>query len=657
MISNRFHGRPLSKDRYPLDRIDKIFLSLGSLLILCLMMVGRPLRAEAEDRSPVARLIQAQIEARQDDRQFTCQGELICGIALIPDFYAARNFEPAWSTSLEPTPQARSLLEEIRRVDEDGLSPEDYHYSRLQAMAVHLAAGGPDAMTPPLQLRADFDLLMTDAAFLLGAHILGGRVNPETIHGAWSAFSHEVDLIRFLNDGLQGGRVAPMIQALHPPYTGYTGLRQALADYRRMAAAGGWPHLADGPSLRLGDESPLVARLRERLHVSGDLADMPLSLMPNVFDEPLETAVKAFQFRHGLEADGVVGKKTRQVLNVPVEQRIQQLLINMERWRWIPNNLGPRYLVVNIADFNLTMVDEGRVRGTMRVVVGRAYRKTPVFSGTMTYLEFNPFWNIPRRLAIEDILPRVQKDPGYIDQQGIRIFSGWSEDAVPLSPGEVDWASLNPNHFPIRLQQAPGPKNALGRIKFMFPNQHAVYLHDTPAKGLFNSVSRSFSSGCIRVEDPTTLAAFVLEGTEGWDRETIAKHLGDGERRVVRLQRPIPVHLLYWTAWSDANGIVFFREDIYERDAPLMRALKEKPAPQVWTPTERLPGPHWSDVDVDEIGSRIVADPTLAQTQGDFADRRRPKSRDADIGRIALHVQALTGHAAAATAQLGIGDR
>jgi murein L,D-transpeptidase YcbB/YkuD len=397
-----------------------------------------------------------------------------------------------------------------------------------------------------------------------------------------------------------------------------------------MAAAGGWPQLEAGPSLAMGDEGPLVEQLRERLAASGDLKEPSLSL-PSYFDAPLEAAVKVFQHRHGLEADGVVGKKTRQALNVPVDQRIQQLLINMERWRWIPNDLGPRYLVVNIADFNLTMVDESKVRGAMRVVVGRAYRKTPVFSGTMTYLDFNPFWNVPRKLAVEDILPRIKEDPAYIQEQGFRVFSGWSEDAVELSPNEVDWASFHKDYFPVRLQQAPGPKNALGRIKFMFPNTHAVYLHDTPAKGLFNSVSRSFSSGCIRVEDPVTLAEFVLEGMDGWDRETIANHLGDGQRQVVRLKRPIPVHLLYWTAWADESGTVFFREDIYERDAPLMRALKEKPSPQVWSPNDRLPGAHPADVHVDEIGFRIIPDAPLVEADGDFSNFSGTNPRDTDV--------------------------
>ena len=601
------------------------------MVVICFMMLwGAELQAEEGNPSPAAALIQERIQARQSDRHFTCRAEMICGIALIPEFYAARDFEPAWSTHTGPTSQANALLAEIDRAGNEGLTPEDYHYGRLQSMATQLASAGPDATPALLGLRADFDLLMTDAAFLLGAHILGGRVNPETIHASWSAFSHEVDLVRLVNDGLQGGRIAPLIQGLHPPYTGYTGLRQALVAYRRMAAAGGWPQLEAGPSLKMGDEGPLVEELRERLAASGDLTEPSLAL-PSYFDAPLEAAVKAFQHRHGLEADGVVGKKTRIALNVPVDQRIQQLLINMERWRWIPNDLGPRYLMVNIADFNLSMVDESKVRGAMRVVVGRAYRKTPVFSGTMTYLEFNPFWNVPRKLAVEDILPRIKEDPAYIQEQGFRVYSGWSEDAVELSPNEVDWASFRKDYFPVRLQQAPGPKNALGRIKFMFPNRHAVYLHDTPAKGLFNSVSRSFSSGCIRVEDPVTLAEFVLEGMDGWDRETIANHLGDGQRQVVRLKRPIPVHLLYWTAWADESGTVFFREDIYERDAPLMRALKEKPSPQVWSPNDRLPGAHPADVDVDKIGFRIIPDAPLIEADGDFSNFSGANPRDADV--------------------------
>ena len=618
---------PLTIDRVALPAIGHrpsiatrpVLRVLVSTLVLLASLSGRDLNAAEDRTSPFAQALRARIEARQADRQFACQGELICGIALIPEFYATRGFAPAWSSAQGPTPQARALLEEIGQAEEDGLAPDDYHYQRLREMANRLASSPEGSGSSIIALRADFDLLMTDAAFLLAAHILGGRVNPETIHGAWSAFSHEVDLVELVNEGLEEDRLNQMIQGLHPPYEGYRGVRRTLTRYRQMAAAGGWPRLEEGPSLRPGDENAAVARLRERLAISGDLTDGSPS-DPVYFDETLETAVKAFQHRHGLDADGVVGKKTRAALNVPVEERIDQLLINMERWRWIPNDLGSRYLVVNIADFNLIMVDEGRMRGSMRVVVGRSYRKTPVFSGTMTYLDFNPFWNVPRKLAVEDILPRILKNPDYIEEQGFRVFSGWGEDAVMLSPDDLDWTAYHKNNFPIRLQQAPGPKNALGRVKFMFPNKHAVYLHDTPAKGLFESVSRGFSSGCIRVEDPATLAEFVLEGTPGWDREKIEMHLGDGVRQVIRLQRPIPVHLLYWTAWSDEDGKVFFREDIYDRDAPLMQALRDKPAPQVWQPAKDLPGAHPADVDMDEIGFGVVADPAPSKPHGDAAD-------------------------------------
>jgi murein L,D-transpeptidase YcbB/YkuD len=247
MIVDIFYGhKPLAGNRLS-SRIETGLRFLGGILILFFLLCGGRAHAEEEAPSPAARDIQERVAARQEDRQFTCQGELICGIALIPDFYAARDFEPAWSTPRGPTSQARALLGEISQVGDEGLSPEDYHYRRLQAMADQLDNIGPDAAPTAPELRADFDLLMTDAAFLLGAHLLGGRVNPETIHASWDAFSHEVDLVRLLNDSMQGDRITHVFQGLQPPYTGYTGLRQALTDYRRIAAAGGWPQLEDGP--------------------------------------------------------------------------------------------------------------------------------------------------------------------------------------------------------------------------------------------------------------------------------------------------------------------------------------------------------------------------------------------------------------------------
>jgi len=526
----------------------------------------------------VAQHIQALMAQRQANKRFTCGGELICGVALIPGFYQAREYQPAWSDPDGVTAQAGALLAEIGRVEDYGLRPADYHLAQLQSLRQAFATAAEAAESPDPALAADFDLLMTDAFLLLASHLTGGRVDPETIHPEWEAFSYEVDLLDLLHRALQGEPLDALFAALLPHYPGYTGMQKALAVYRAVAASGGWPTIPDGPSLKEGDESDAVGHLRRRLMISGDLTDVQL-FNSNWFDPPLTRAVAAFQARHGIAPDGVVGARTRRELNVPVEQRIQQLIINMERWRWIPQDLGSRYILVNIADFMLDIVDQGEVQERMRVVVGRDYRKTPVFSGQMTYLVLNPFWEIPRTLAVEDILPKILEDGGYLAKQGIRVFSGMGEDTVELDPGAVDWTRLGPDYFPYRLRQDPGPHNALGRVKFMFPNHYAVYLHDTPSKRLFESYSRSYSSGCIRVEAPLDLAAFVLAGTPGWDRAAVEAAIAQGQQQVVRLARPVPVHLLYWTAWSDDEGLIHFREDIYERDPPLIAALAEAPRP------------------------------------------------------------------------------
>lgn len=248
----------------------------------------------------------------------------------------------------------------------------------------------------------------------------------------------------------------------------------------------------------------------------------------------------------------------------------------MERWRWIPKDLGRRHLMVNIADYTLIGVEEGRTRLQMRVIVGRTYRKTPVFSEEMTYLVLNPYWVIPHKLALKDVVPKIRKDPGYSHRQGIRVFTDWGPNAVELNRDDVDWDQMASGKLGLRLRQDPGPHNALGRIKFMLPNKYAVYLHDTPARRQFTALSRSFSSGCIRVEDPIGLAAFVLDDASAWDPAAIQAIIMAGERRVLRLNRPIPVHILYWTAWSDAAGRIHFRDDIYDRDPQLGRALRTR---------------------------------------------------------------------------------
>jgi murein L,D-transpeptidase YcbB/YkuD len=286
--------------------------------------------------------------------------------------------------------------------------------------------------------------------------------------------------------------------------------------------------------------------------------------------------VKQFQNRHGLAPDGIVGSKTRAALNVSVQQRIRQVELNLERWRWLPNDLGDRFIAVNTADYSLKVVENGRKIIDMRVVVGRPARQTPVFSAKMTYLVLNPYWNVPYTIAVKDILPKLDEGVDYLISQGIRVFSDWSKDATELNPEQIDWASYGRSNFPFRLRQDPGKKNALGQIKFMFPNKFAVYLHDTPQRSLFQKIQRGFSSGCIRVENARMLASYLLSAEDRWTPEVLLAALASGHRQVVRVPQPILVHLLYMTAWIDDRGVLQFREDIYHRDRDLDAALMQR---------------------------------------------------------------------------------
>jgi len=314
-----------------------------------------------------------------------------------------------------------------------------------------------------------------------------------------------------------------------------------------------------------------VRLLRYRLMLSGDIADFDYE-NEYYFDERLKQAVRQYQARHGLEVDGVVGRRTLASLNVPIKTRIQEIQINMERWRWLPAMLGKRYLMVNMAGFELTVVEDERSVMDMRVIIGRPYRSTPAFQGELSYLVFNPYWNVPYKLAVEDILPRQQADSEYLESGGFRVYADWSENAVELSPDSIDWSQLSESNFPYRLKQDPGKANSLGRIKFMLPNPYAVYLHDTPSRQLFKRPVRMFSSGCIRVQEPVKLAAYLLQGETPWAEQDVVDAIDVGKNRAVSLPARVPIYLVYTTVWVDDQGIAHFRDDIYNRDLALQRA-------------------------------------------------------------------------------------
>jgi murein L,D-transpeptidase YcbB/YkuD len=551
---------------------------IGAALVGC----GSPQQTAAgqvDARSPaelVAERIRTRIEAAGVVMELRAAGEPVYASLVLPSFYERRLYHPAWSDERGPTRLADDLINALRRADLEGLRSDDYHLAGIETV---LAAVRADAKRGPALAPdrwAELDLLLTDAFLVYGAHLLAGRVNPETLRPEWVSNRRTADIAVVLEAALASGNIAGTLAGLDPPEVGYRRLREALARYREVAATGGWPVIPDGSTLRLGERSSSVAALRERLRLEDDLAPAE-TRDAELFDEPVEQAVKKFQGRHGLTADGVVSAATRAELNVPVERRVEQLELNLERWRWLPKDLGRRHIIVNIAAFELEVMDGDSLVMSMRVVVGRPFDRTPVLSDTMRYLVLNPYWHVPSNIATTELLPKLKRDPSYLARYKLRVFPSSRLDAQEVDPTTVDWSTITAAHFPFLLRQDPGPRNALGRIKFMFLNKYHVYLHDTPARPLFEETQRDFSHGCIRIQHPIELAVYLLRNNPRWDREALLAALDDAEDRSVPLPEPMPIHLLYWTAWADADGTIQFRRDIHDRDAPLFTALRAPP--------------------------------------------------------------------------------
>jgi L,D-transpeptidase YcbB len=479
-------------------------------------------------------------------------------LVVLSQFYQERGMAPLWLEGSGPSPRARALAAVLRDVDQDGLDPEDYDASDITGL---LAAGTPDG-------RAELELRLSVSLLEITSDLAAGRLEPHQVNPELFIHPREVDPAEVIRDAAGAQDIAAFVAGFEPAQPEYRRLKAALADYRALAAAGGWPAIQDGPTLKPGMAGPRVAQLRARLEVpAAPGAD------PAQFDPALADAVKEFQGRQGLEQDGLIGQNTLAELNVPAQERVRQILLNLERRRWMADDPGERYVFVNLADFELKVVDGPRTVFDTRVVVGAPYHRTPVFSGDMTYLELNPYWNVPPSIARNELLPKIKADPGYLAANDFDLLSDWSDSARVLDPHTIAWSAVTPERFGYKLRQGPGPGNALGHVKFMFPNQFNIYLHDTPARGLFAREVRDFSHGCIRVQDPETLAAFVLDRQPGWSQDAIKAAIATGKRQIVTLDQKLPVHIAYLTAWVNKDGSVNFRRDVYGRDAILAAHL------------------------------------------------------------------------------------
>jgi L,D-transpeptidase YcbB len=478
-------------------------------------------------------------------------------------FYKRRGGRPAWFRDREPRDEVEELRAAVAKASLEGLDAADYEPGDSRA------GSGPDT-------TALAELRLTYVFIKYASHLLTGRVDPRELDANWVGQPRRRETPDVLDAALSGEGIAKALERLAPRHPQYAALKRGLQGHRERAEKGGWPtDLPKDLRLKEGDRAPGVKHLRARLKASGDLdAKTPLGLLATLdpdsehFNDGLVEALTNFQTRHGLEPTGILDAKTVAALNVTLDDRICQIELNLERWRWLPEELGNRYVMVNIPAFRLEALENDGLALEMRVAVGKKDHPTPIFSEPMTEVVFSPYWNIPAQIAREEWIPEVVRDPDYLRDNGLEIIKG---DRV-VSSSEVDWSDSD-----LRLRQRPGAANVLGLVKFAFPNRFNVYLHDTPEDAMFHRASRDLSHGCVRVEKPEELAAWVLRGRREWTRAHIEKAMHAGVEQRVGVEPPIPVYLVYQTAWAQADGTVSFSEDIYGHDAAQVGLLEDRP--------------------------------------------------------------------------------
>lgn len=519
----------------------------GLLLGLWMMNVG----AMPSSDEALRDAIQAQFETRSVESAPAMD-------RAVADFYARRQFDPLWAEST----RRERLAAALGGLSEDGLDPAEY---------APLITDDTLVAAPVEQARLEVETTRRVLLAILHLHL--GKVDPTRLYASWNftrpGFSAEAAAAA-LEQALTKDDFAGLVEQSRPPHWLYGRLRLALQHLREIEAAGGWPLLAPGASLKPGMVDPRVVQLRERLRITGDGPPETSTLDPTLYDGALEEAVRAYQRRQYLEADGAVGRATRAALDVPVAARIEQLRVNLERARWLLDRNERRFVLVDIAGYRASYFRDAERVWTGRVQVGRPYRRTPSYQAQITYVTFNPTWTVPPTILREDILPRLVKEPDYLRRSNIRVLDLRGRE---LAPGAVDLS--RPGSYLLR--QDAGPTNPLGQVVIRFPSRYAIYMHDTPSQALFDKPQRAFSSGCIRVERALELTQLLFDDAELWSRDAINALVATGETRDVSLPKPLPILIAYWTVDVEADGSVAFRKDLYDRDAGVLQALDAPP--------------------------------------------------------------------------------
>lgn len=480
-------------------------------------------------------------------------------------FYTARNYQLAWVDDQGLNAQGKKLFVQLSKVNAEGLNPALYHIDTLQ----RIAASDTDAdKARHEQVRLALEVMMSNALLHYMDHMQTGVAEPQGDQAVYHLT--EATKVSWMNQLALAENPDVMLQAIAPQSPAYTALKTALAQYQQIAANGGWPSFEVGKTIKPGMQDARLSSVQQILTATGDYANSS-SIVDLTYHPALVEAVKRFQARHGIEADGVLGASTQQALAVPVNERIAQMQLTLERMRWLPRDMGNRYVLVNIPAYQLHAVN-GADQLNMKVIVGKPATPTPLFTKTITNISFNPSWGVPAKIAVNEMLPKIRRDPNYLTNAGYTL----SSNGQTVDPSSVDWSNIGKGYFPYSIRQNPGDGNALGKVKFFITDADDIYLHDTANRNLFAKSERSLSHGCVRLGDPQALAKFVLKG-EGWSEQKIETAYESDDSRAVSV-KPLPVYLVYWTSWVDGQGKPHFARDIYGKDKALMAALRNAPS-------------------------------------------------------------------------------
>jgi murein L,D-transpeptidase YcbB/YkuD len=469
--------------------------------------------------------------------------------AAVAEYYSEQGFAPSWTEDGRLTARALKIIGRLAMADADGLDPKEF-------LTPPVGFGKYAAPSPAALAKAEITLSEAILAYTREAY--AGRLDPAAVSPNFGYERHFPDPIAVLATVASAANPAAALDAYNPPQPEFQRLREKLAELRLRGSEKKPPVIPVGATLKPGMSDPRVVLLRERLGVPAAADDSI------VYDPALVAAMESFQASMKLKADGVIGKGTIAALNQPAADPIATIVANLERWRWMPREMGRFYVRVNVPDFTLAVYKNGSIIHTTRIVVGQVTKQTPIFSDEIENIVVNPSWNVPESIAVKEMLPLIQADPSYFSRSNFQVLANVGGRFRPVDPSMIDWYSVDVRK--IHFKQPPGDANALGHIKFNFPNQFAVYLHDTPSKSLFQRDYRALSHGCMRVMDPMAFADVLFaEEHDGWNSGRIKKLIG-GPEQMIQLEKHIPVHVTYFTAWVDADGTLQTRPDLYRHD-------------------------------------------------------------------------------------------